>query len=82
MTATNALESRICAQAVSPSSHAVNQVLELGVHDMENEERKRLTKCAAWKCSRSHTGDFRKLVLALRQELAWGQALQVEALPP
>ena len=34
-------------QAVFPSSHAVNQVLELGVDDMENEEQKRLTKNAA-----------------------------------
>ena len=75
MTATNALESQICAQAVSPSSHAVNQVLELGVDDMENEEQKRLTKYVALKCSRSYTGDLRKLVSALRRELAWRQAL-------
>ena len=39
-------------QPVSPSSHAVNQVLELVVDDMENEEQKRLTKNAAWKSSR------------------------------
>ena len=41
-------------QAVFPSSHAVNQVLELGVDDMENEEQKRLTKSAAWKSNRAH----------------------------
>ena len=47
-------------QAVFPSSHAVNQVLELGLDDMEIEEQKHLTKCAALKSSRSHAGDFRE----------------------
>ena len=68
--------------AVSPGSHAVNQVLDLGVDVVENEEQKRLTKYAAWTWSRGCTGDFRTLVRALRRELAWRQALQVEALPP
>ena len=60
----------------------VSTVLELGLDDMENEEQKRLTKCAAWMWSRGRTGDFRRLVRALHQEPAWRQALQVEALPP
>ena len=83
MAASNALESRIFASSVFRFTR-VNQVLELGVDDMENEEQKRLTKYAALKCSRSYTGDLRKLVSALRRELAWRQALQVEALrlPP
>ena len=38
--------------AVSPGSHAVNQVLDLGVDVVENEEQKRLTKYAAWTWSR------------------------------
>ena len=45
------MESRVFTTSVS-RFNAVNQVLELGVHDMENEEQKHLTKNAAWKSSR------------------------------
>ena len=45
-------------QAVSPSSHAVNQVLDPGVDDMENEEQKRLTNYAAWKNGRMEDLDI------------------------
>ena len=73
MAASNALESRIFASSVFRFTR-VNQVLELGVDDMENEEQKRLTKSAAWKSSRAHDdGDQGSTV---------GQALQVVALAP
>ena len=81
MGASNALESRVFTTSVF-RFNAVNQVLELGVDDVENEEQKRLTKYAAWTWIRGRTGDFRTLVRALRRELAWRQALQVEALLP
>ena len=45
-------------QAVSPSSHAVNQVLELGLDEMENEEQKRLTNYVAWKNGRMEDLDI------------------------
>ena len=53
MAASNALESRIFASSVFRFTR-MNQVLELGVDDMENEEQKRLTKSAAWKSNRAH----------------------------
>ena len=65
MGASNALESRVFTTSVS-RFNAVNQVLELGVDDVENKEQKRLTKYAAWTWSRGCTGDFRTLVQALR----------------
>ena len=52
------MESRVFTTSVS-RFNAVNQVLELGVDDVENEEQKRLTKYAAWTWSRGCTGDFR-----------------------
>ena len=55
MAASNALESRIFTISVS-RFNAVNQVLVLGVDDMESEEQKRLTKYAAWTWSRGCTG--------------------------
>ena len=81
MGASNALESRVFTTSVS-RFNAVNQVLELGVDDVENKEQKRLTKYAAWTWSRGCTGDFRTSVRPSRRELVWRQALQVEALPP
>ena len=63
-------------QAVFSSSHAVNQVLELVVDDMENEKQKRLTKNAAWKSSRTHDGDHRRLggVTGLKHGMGAGPA--------
>ena len=48
-------------QAVFPSSHAVNQVLELGLDDMENKEQKHLTNYAAWKSSRMEDLDISQI---------------------
>ena len=48
-------------QAVFSSSHVVNQVLGLGLDDMENEEQKRLTNYAAWKSSRMEDLDISQI---------------------
>ena len=76
MVATDALESRVYTTSVSKFTCG-ELGLEFGLDDMENWEQICITNYAAWKSSRSRIGDFRKLV-----ESGWGQALQVEALPP
>ena len=55
MAATNALESRIYASSVL-SSHAVTQVLDPGVDDIENEEQKHLTKMRHGRAAALETG--------------------------
>ena len=46
---------------MSSSLHALNQVLELGLDDMENEEQIRLTNYAAWKSSRMEDLDIAQI---------------------
>ena len=54
----------------------VNQVWELGVDDYESEEQIHLTRYAAWKSSRTHDGDHRRLggVTGLKHGMGAGPA--------
>ena len=81
MAASNALESRIFASSVFRFTR-VNQVLELGVDDVENEEQKRLTKSAAWKSSRAHDDGDQGSLGGAPGSSTVEQALQVVALAP
>ena len=81
MAASNALESRIFASSVFRFTR-VNQVLELGVDDMENEEQNVSPKVRHGRATALTTMETREVLVASPGSSTVGQALQVVALAP